>query len=165
MRMPEIIEVVFVGSGGRLRISPSATQRLKSTKPQVIHTPTRACGGRRNHAFQLDAAVAEGRSRTFEQLGWIMYWIFLSFVLVGAVVLAKTSWRRLTIMAVPIFVVALNVAIVVGDTRIRVAAEPSLAVLAAVGIAAVAGRTVAADDPITRPFKLRLLRTLRIRPA
>jgi 4-amino-4-deoxy-L-arabinose transferase-like glycosyltransferase len=93
-----------------------------------------------NHSMQLQLAFAEGRNRTFEQLSWILYWILVPFVLVGAVVLARTSWRGLTIVAVPIVVVAFNVAIIYGSTRFRVAAEPSLTVLAAVGIAAVAKR-------------------------
>lgn len=93
-----------------------------------------------NHTFQLDLAVAGGRNRSFEQLGWIMYWLLLPFVLVGAVSLGKSSWRRLTIMVVPIVVVAINVAITYGSTRFRIAAEPSLAILAAVGVVAVARR-------------------------
>jgi len=94
-----------------------------------------------NHSFQMDLAVAGGRNKAYEQLGWITYWILLPFVLVGAVALTRTSWRRLTIIVVPIVVVALNVAITYGSTRFRVAAEPSLAVLAATGVVAVAERT------------------------
>ena len=82
----------------------------------------------------------EGSNRTTGQLSWILYWILVPFILVGAVVLARTSWRQLTIVAVPIVVVAIDVAITYGSTRFRVAAEPSLAVLAAGGIAAVARR-------------------------
>ena len=41
-------------------------------------------------------------------------------------------------MVVPIVVVVLNVAVTYGSTRFRVAAEPTLAVLAAVGLVAVA---------------------------
>ncbi len=116
-----------------------ARQHLRQL-PGVVLAREASTWGLGNHTTQLDIAVAEGRNRTIEQLSWILYWILVPFVLVGAVVLAKTSWRRLIIMAAPIVVVAINVAITYGSTRFRVAAEPSLAVLAAVGMAAVAGR-------------------------
>ena len=108
--------------------------------PGVVLAREASTWGLGNHSNELDVAFHEGRNRTIEQLSWILYWIFVPFVLVGAVVLAKTSWRRLVIMALPIVVVAINVAITYGSTRFRVAAEPSLVVLGAVGIAAVAGR-------------------------
>jgi Dolichyl-phosphate-mannose-protein mannosyltransferase len=101
--------------------------------PAVMLAREASTWGLGNHSFQLDLAVAGGRNRTYEQLGWITYWIFLPFVVVGGVVLAKQSWRRLTIIAVPIVVVAIDVALTYGSTRFRVAAEPTLAVLAAVG--------------------------------
>jgi hypothetical protein len=107
--------------------------------PGVVLAREASTWGLGNHTYQLDLAVAGGRNRTYEELGSITYWIFLPFVLVGGVVLAKQSWRRLIIMVVPIVVVALNVAITYGSTRFRVAAEPTLAVLAAVGVVAIAG--------------------------
>jgi hypothetical protein len=107
--------------------------------PGVVLARETSTWGLGNHSYQLELAVAGGRNRTYEELGWIMYWILLPFVLVGGVVLARQSRRRLTIMAVPIVVVALNVAITYGSTRFRIAAEPTLAVLAAVGLVAVAG--------------------------
>jgi hypothetical protein len=107
--------------------------------PGVVLAREASTWGLGNHTYQLDLAVAGGRNRTYEELGWITYWILLPFVLVGGVVLVKRSWRRFTIMVVPIVVVALNVAITYGSTRFRIAAEPTLAVLAAVGLVAVAG--------------------------
>jgi hypothetical protein len=107
--------------------------------PGVVLAREASTWGLGNHSYQLELAVAGGRNRTYEELGWITYWILLPFVLVGGVVLARQSRRRLTIMVVPIVVVALNVAITYGSTRFRIAAEPTLAVLAAVGLAAVAG--------------------------
>ncbi len=85
-------------------------------------------------------AVDEGRNTTVEELSFIFYWVLIPFVLIGLVVLARSSWRRLVIVMVPILVVMINVALTYGSTRFRVAAEPSLAVLAAVGIEAVAHR-------------------------
>jgi Dolichyl-phosphate-mannose-protein mannosyltransferase len=107
--------------------------------PGVVLAREASTWGLGNHTYQLDLAVAGGRNRTYEELGWISYWILLPFVLVGGFIVAKQSWRRLSIMMVPIVVVALNVAITYGSTRFRIAAEPTLAVLAAVGLVAVAG--------------------------
>ena len=70
----------------------------------------------------------------------VLYWVFIPFVLLGMVVLARASWRRFVIVMVPIFGVAINVAIFYGSARFRVAAEPSLMVLVAVGIVTVLGR-------------------------
>jgi hypothetical protein len=106
--------------------------------PRVVLAREASTWGLGNHTYQLNLAVAGGRNRTYEVLGWITYWILLPFVLLGGVVLAKQSWRRFTIMVVPIVVVVLNVAVTYGSTRFRVAAEPTLAVLAAVGLVAVA---------------------------
>ena len=75
----------------------------------------------------------------YEEGGQIFYWIKLPFVLIGAVVLARTS-RRTFVIGTPIVVVALNAALFYGSTRMRVAAEPSLAVLAAMGGVVVAQR-------------------------
>jgi len=120
--------------------SETFARRHLSQLPGVVLAREASTWGLGNHSFQLDLAAAGGRNRTFEQLGWIAYWVLLPFVLVGAVILTKTSWRRFAIIAIPIVVVALNVAITYGSTRFRVAAEPSLAVLAATGVVAAAER-------------------------
>src|SRR5262249_20198488 len=75
-----------------------------------------------------------------EQVSFVLYWVIVPFVLIGLVVLSRSSWRRLVIVLVPVLVVAVNVALTYGSTRFRVAAEPSLGVLAAVGIVAIADR-------------------------
>ena len=108
--------------------------------PRVVLAREASAWGLGNHSTQLNAAVAEGRNRTMEQLSYLLYWTSVPFVLVGGVVLGRASWRRFTILAVPILVVAINVGLAYGSTRFRVAAEPSLVVLTAVGISAVARR-------------------------
>ncbi|HEV3282043.1 MAG TPA: hypothetical protein VG032_10635 [Acidimicrobiales bacterium] len=94
------------------------------------------------HPGQVLAAaqseVGGERSRTLDQLGQIFYWIMLPFVIVGLAALMKRSPQRFIIIAMPIVVVALNAGFVFGSMRLRVTAEPSLAVFAAMGLLAVA---------------------------
>jgi hypothetical protein len=86
--------------------------------------------------FQLAIAVEGGRNATFEKLGGAVYWILAPFVLGGIAILATRSWRRLLVLLGPVVAVIMIVAVTYGDTRFRVLAEPSLALLAAVGIVA-----------------------------
>jgi hypothetical protein len=113
-----------------------ARQHL-SALPRVVAAREASTWGLGNHAFQLDLAEVEGRNGSYEQAGWIMYWVMSPFVVIGAVVLARRSRRLLAILLVPIVLVALNSAVVYGSTRLRTAAEPSLALLAALGGVAV----------------------------
>jgi len=84
--------------------------------------------------YQLDYASDEGRARALEELGIILDWLLVPFAVIGSVVVARRNWRAFTVLAMPFLVVVANVAIFYGSTRMRVAAEPSLAVLGAVGI-------------------------------
>lgn len=68
-----------------------------------------------------------------KEVGQIMNWILLPFTCLGAFRLARCSKRRLLVVLVPIVVVALNAALFYGSTRLRVAAEPSIDVLASIG--------------------------------
>lgn len=111
-----------------------------SEMPRVILAREASTWGLGNHQFQLDLAVYQGRNRTYEQLGWILTWVLVPFAITGCVVLGLRSRRRLVIMLVPIVVVIVNVAVTYGSPRLRVAAEPSLAVLASVGVVAIARR-------------------------
>ena len=68
-----------------------------------------------------------------KQVGQIMNWVLLPLAVVGAIRVATRSRRRLIIVMVPVVVVAINAALFYGSTRIRVAAEPSIAALASAG--------------------------------
>ena len=105
-----------------------------SDMPGVVLARERSVWGFGNQDFQLSLAVAEGRVRGYEQAGTILYWISLPFVIVGLAALAKISWKELIVIAAPLVVVAVNAAVFYGSTRMRTAAEPSLAVLTALGI-------------------------------
>jgi 4-amino-4-deoxy-L-arabinose transferase-like glycosyltransferase len=88
---------------------------------------------------QIDYAVAEGRAHDAELLGLILDWILVPFTIAGAIVIARRNWTTFAVLVFPFLVVVVNVALFYGSTRMRVAAEPSLAVLGAVGIVYVAG--------------------------
>jgi hypothetical protein len=81
----------------------------------------------------FDVAEEDSGARGPKQVGQIMNWLLLPLALVGAYQLARRSRRRLIIVAVPLLVVAINAAVFYGGTRLRVAAEPTIVVLASVG--------------------------------
>ena len=68
-----------------------------------------------------------------KQVGQIVNWVLLPLAVVGAARVATRSRRRLIIVMVPVVVVAINAALFYGSTRLRVAAEPSIAALASAG--------------------------------
>jgi hypothetical protein len=90
--------------------------------------------------LQQSMAVTQGRNGTFEILGAVVFWVLAVPAVVGSVVLWRRSRRYFVVLFAPIVLVVLNVAVTYGSTRLRVAAEPSLAILAAVGIVAVLQR-------------------------
>jgi 4-amino-4-deoxy-L-arabinose transferase-like glycosyltransferase len=95
----------------------------------------------------------EGREPWVTRLGLLFYYPTLLFALGGAVLLWRRSERWiLWILVTPAIAVTIGSAATYGQTRFRAAAEPSLALLAAVGIVALAGRiqhhhVVAAREP------------------
>ena len=102
--------------------------------PRVVLARETSAWGLGNQNFQLTLADAEGRNRTSELIGKALYWVLVPFVIAGAVLLAKRSPQRLLLVLVPVAIAVLTVALVYGSTRMRVVAEPSLAVLAALGV-------------------------------
>jgi hypothetical protein len=74
-----------------------------------------------------------------KQAEQIVNWFLLPLALFGAVTLGRRSRRRLLVVLVPVVVVALNAALFYGSTRLRVAAAPSIDVLAAIGVLQVGG--------------------------
>ena len=83
----------------------------------------------------VDFGEREGRPREAAIAGLILYWLMVPFAIAGAVLLR----RRRTLLwpfLVPIGVVVVVVALGYGITRFRVPAEPSIVVLASVGLVA-----------------------------
>jgi 4-amino-4-deoxy-L-arabinose transferase-like glycosyltransferase len=77
----------------------------------------------------------EGREPWVTRFGLLVYYPTLLFALAGAVVMCRRRARRaLWVLLVPAISLTVGVAITYGQTRFRAAAEPSLAILAAVGV-------------------------------
>ena len=115
--------------------------------PRVVLAREESAWGLGNQNFLLPLAHAEGRNRTSELIGIGLYWVLAPFVIFGAALLARRAPQRLLLVMVPVVVAAVTVALVYGSTRMRVVAEPSLAVLAATGFVA-AGRWLRMHMPV-----------------
>jgi hypothetical protein len=85
--------------------------------------------------------TGEDREEWVTRLGLIAYYPTLVLAIVGAVVLARRrAFVALWVLLVPVLIVTINTVITYGQTRFRAGAEPSLALLAAVGAVALIGR-------------------------
>jgi 4-amino-4-deoxy-L-arabinose transferase-like glycosyltransferase len=87
---------------------------------------------------QIDFESLEGRPKRWQGVGTVMYWVLLPLALAGAFLLFRRRVRVWPLLST-VVVVALTTALTYGQQRFRVAAEPSLVVLAAVSVAAVVG--------------------------
>ncbi len=99
----------------------------------------------------VSLSTGEEREEWVTRLGLVVYYPTLLFAIAGAVAL----WRRrraraaLWVLLVPPIIVTVNTIATYGITRFRAGAEPALALLAAVGIVALAGRLRARPpDPV-----------------
>jgi hypothetical protein len=87
---------------------------------------------------QIDFESLEGRPKRWQAVGTVMYWVLLPLAVVGAVLLLRRRARVWPLLSTAV-VVVLTTALTYGQQRFRIADEPSLIVLAAVSVAAVAG--------------------------
>jgi 4-amino-4-deoxy-L-arabinose transferase-like glycosyltransferase len=87
---------------------------------------------------QIDFESFEGRPKRWQAVGTVMYWVLLPLAVVGAVLLLRRRARIWPLLSTAV-VVAFTTALTYGQQRFRIADEPSLIVLAAVSVAAVAG--------------------------
>jgi 4-amino-4-deoxy-L-arabinose transferase-like glycosyltransferase len=77
----------------------------------------------------------EGRESWVTRLGLLVYYPTLLFAIAGSIAMWRRRARRaLWVLLVPAIAVTVGVAATYGQTRFRAAAEPSLAILAAVGV-------------------------------
>jgi hypothetical protein len=72
--------------------------------------------------------------RPVQLAGQYLYWILMPLTIGGGIVLYRHSRRDLVVVAAPIVAAAVNAAVAFGSTRYRAIADPSDAVLAAIGI-------------------------------
>jgi 4-amino-4-deoxy-L-arabinose transferase-like glycosyltransferase len=87
---------------------------------------------------QIEFESLEGRPRSWQWAGTIMYWVMLPFAAIGAVLLVRRRTPVWPLLATAV-VVVLTSAAAYGQQRFRVAAEPAIVVLAAVAISAGVG--------------------------
>jgi hypothetical protein len=82
--------------------------------------------------------TGEDREEWVTRIGLVAYYPTLLFAVAGAVVMGRRRAARdaLWILLVPAIIVTLNTMATYGQTRFRAGTEPSLALLAAVGIVA-----------------------------
>ncbi|MGH9080413.1 MAG: ArnT family glycosyltransferase [Acidimicrobiales bacterium] len=71
--------------------------------------------------------------RSVQTAGQYVNWVLIPLAISGGVLLFRRSRRDLVIVIAPIVATALSAAVTFGSTRYRALAEPSIAVLAAVG--------------------------------
>jgi 4-amino-4-deoxy-L-arabinose transferase-like glycosyltransferase len=83
--------------------------------------------------------ASEGRPARSERLGVWLYWLLVPLAVAGAWLLRRRG-QTLAILLVPAAMVTLTALLTYGSTRFRFAAEPSIVVLAAVTLDALASR-------------------------
>lgn len=102
-----------------------------------------------NPRAQIDFDVPEGRNRAFQTIGYWFGLALLPFAVAGATVAWRVRHAVAAVLLVPVAVAVLDSALLYGSTKMRAVAEPSLAVLAAVGIVGLVEHRSRASDPRT----------------
>ena len=120
----------------RVRLHERRTSRARRSWSSRASAATGGCTGPRD---MLDWNQNEGRPRWVTGLGMVFYYPLLAFAIGGVVVLRRRRTRQWPLLVPPLIVTRRTV-LAYGQTRFRVPAEPSLVVLAAVGIAALVAR-------------------------
>jgi len=107
--------------------------------PAVVSARFRRTWGLYPVDHQMLLAQQEGRSLVWERRGLNLWFVLLVPFLVGIAAAVARRDRRDLILAAPIIAVTFVSVTVYGSTRMRVAAQPSVAVLIAVGLMTVVG--------------------------
>ncbi|MDQ6855113.1 MAG: glycosyltransferase family 39 protein [Actinomycetota bacterium] len=97
---------------------------------------------------QINFESLEGRPRSWQEVGTVMYWVLLPLAVAGAVVLVRRRARVWPLVSTAV-VVSVTTALTYGQQRFRTAAEPAIVVLAAVAVGAVLARR--RSRPTERP--------------
>jgi 4-amino-4-deoxy-L-arabinose transferase-like glycosyltransferase len=85
---------------------------------------------------QIEFESLEGRPRTWQGAGTIMYWMLLPLAVAGAVLLVRRRARVWPLLSTSV-VVSVTTVLTYGQQRFRIAAEPAVVVLAAVAVVVV----------------------------
>lgn len=92
-----------------------------------------------NPATLVDFDVREGRHRMLQTVGYWVGMLLLPFAAAGAVIVGRGRRSALLIVLAPAFLALVVPMVTYGSTRMRAVAEPSLVVLATVGLVSAAG--------------------------
>jgi len=84
---------------------------------------------------QFEFESFEGRPRSWQAVGTVMYWVLLPLAVIGAVVLVRRPVRIWPLLSTAV-VVSITTALTYGQQRFRSGAEPAIVVLAAVSLVA-----------------------------
>jgi peptidoglycan/LPS O-acetylase OafA/YrhL len=122
-----------------------------SALPRVVAARIENTWGLARTNQQVYVATIEGRIPSFERFGLELGRVLLVLELIGAVMLARKSWSRFFVLVAPLIAVTLNSAIFFGMTRFLVAALPSLAVLAAIGVRVLVARVTRRPPRLPAP--------------
>jgi len=107
-----------------------------STLPKVAAVRALRTWGTYAPRQQIDFESLEGRPRAWQLRGTVMYWILAPFAVAGAVILRRRR-RFLWPLAATVVTVTIVAAATYGQQRFRIAAEPTILVLAAVAFDAI----------------------------
>jgi len=99
---------------------------------------------------QVQVASLEGRSQGWETAGTWMYWAMIPLAAAGFVV-GRRRGHLMWPLLVPLVTVSVNTVLTYGNQRFRIAAEPTILVLAAVTLAVFAQRLRHGPAPDSAP--------------
>ena len=121
------------------RSGVSYARRHLSRAPLVVAVRELRTWGLYAPRQQIEFESLEGRPRSWQRVGTVMYWVLLPLAVAGTVVLVRRRARVWPLVSTAV-VVSVTTALTYGQQRFRTAAEPAIVVLAAVALCTVLTR-------------------------
>ena len=101
------------------------------------------------HPFAVkESAANEGKTRNEMVVGVLALWASLALGVVGVVALARRKTVPIWPLLAPCAIATIISVLAYGTPRFRVIAEPSIAILAAVGVTAILGRLIRSREDL-----------------
>lgn len=95
---------------------------------------------------QVDYESLEGRPRSWQMAGTVMFWVLLPFAIAGVFVIRRRGLRVWPLLA-PVVVVSITAVLTYGQQRFRAGAEPAIVVVAATALVAGVRRLAPVGSP------------------
>lgn len=95
---------------------------------------------------QVDYESLEGRPRSWQIAGTVMFWVLLPFAIAGVFVIRRRGLRVWPLLA-PVVVVSITAVLTYGQQRFRAGAEPAIVVVAATALVAGVRRLAPVGSP------------------